>query len=433
MPIILRKSCLALLGFSLILVVLTGCTGGPVPLAALPTLQVAAELPPALASSATADTAAATLTAAGIPPTFTPVPATASPTASPTVLNLRAPTETPRPIPTNTPVTPSPTPTETPTETPPPSSTPIAVLKPFNQYGPYELMHMDAYPRPAGDNGWGMHWIPTVAQEPGVVDRFVAEMVRMHIKWVVFLNDGTEIGQNDYLVDKLVANGIMPVMRLFRSGVLPYDGQVGPMVAHYRARGVYYFQLYNEPNVDDENHQFLSNPNQYAAVWADVAREVVNNGGLPGIGALSPGGSYNHYTFLERTLQAIKANGDEALLAHAWLSVHNYHGLRAFDDPDGFFLFRNYNTIVERELGRSLPMVGTEAGSYADDPNVEKQFISFQYNYMQNAEPYFFAVSYWLLANVEGGGHDNQWEWQTLFRPGYVHPVVTDFFYQRSQ
>ncbi|MCB0010062.1 MAG: hypothetical protein KDE04_26530, partial [Anaerolineales bacterium] len=104
-----------------------------------------------------------------------------------------------------------------------------------------------------------------------------------------------------------------------------------------------------------------------------------------------------------------------------------------FDDPDGFFLFRNYNTIVERELGRSLPMVGTEAGSYADDPNVEKQFISFQYNYMQNAEPYFFAVSYWLLANVEGGGHDNQWEWQTLFRPGYVHPVVTDFFYQRSQ
>ncbi|MCB8987541.1 MAG: hypothetical protein H6661_07320 [Ardenticatenaceae bacterium] len=56
-------------------------------------------------------------------------------------------------------------------------------------------------------------------------------------------------------MDKLVANGIMPVMRLYRNGVLPYDGDVGAMVRHYRARGVYYYQLYNEPNVNDENHQ----------------------------------------------------------------------------------------------------------------------------------------------------------------------------------
>ena len=402
----------------------------------LPTLQPTAGLDDDFfAGDGTGATprSAVALNTAGLPPTFTPAPATASPTASPTVLNLRAATETPLPIPTNTPVTPTATPTNTPTITPMPSQTPVAVLKSFGSYTPYEVMHMDAFPRPANDNGWGMHWIPTVSQEPGVVDQFVNEMVRMHIKWVVFLNDGTDIGRNDYLVDRLVANGIMPVMRLFRSGVLPYDGQVGPMVAHYRARGVFYYQLYNEPNVDGENHQFMSNPNQYAAVWADVARDVINNGGLPGIGALSPGGSYNHYTFLERTLQAIRSNGDEFLLNHAWLSVHNYHGTRAYDDPDGFLLFRNYNTIVERELGRSLPMIGTEAGSYAPDPHIEKEFITFQYGYMAQAEPYFFAHSYWLLANQAGGGHDPQWEWQTLFRPGWVHPAVTDFFYQRSQ
>jgi hypothetical protein len=278
-----------------------------------------------------------------------------------------------------------------------------------------------------------MHWIPTNSQSRGSVDRFVAEAVRMHIKWIVLLNDGTDIGRNDYLVDRLVANGIMPVMRLYRSAVLPYDGDLGRAVRHYRARGVYYFQLYNEPNVDDENQQFLANPNQYAASWAAAAREVIANGGLPGIGALSPGGSYNHYTFLERTLQALIANNDGHLLNHAWLSVHNYHGLRPFDDPDGFFLFRNYDEIVRRTLGRSLAMIGTEAGSYAPDPQVERRFLEFQYTYMRQREPYFLAHSHWLLANLEGGGFDATWEWQSLFRSGFVHPVVGEFFYRNER
>jgi hypothetical protein len=252
----------------------------------------------------------------------------------------------------------------------------------------------------------------------------------MHIRWVVFLNEGTNIGDNDYLVDRLVAVGIMPVMRLYRSALLPYDGNISAMVAHYRAKGVYYYQLYNEPNVNVENNQGFANPNQYAVAWAAAARQVISAGGLPGFGAFSPGGAYNHYDFLDRTLRALKYYGDGHLLNHAWLSVHNYHGTRRFDDPEGFFLFRKYDEIVRSHLGRSLPIIGTEGGSYSPDRSLETQLIVQQYSYMRDSEPYFLAFSYWILANREGGSGDEVWEWQALFQPGFVHPVITDFFYQ---
>lgn len=379
--------------------------------------------------------AAALLTPAGngsVPPTWTAAP---PPSVTPEGLsapaNTPTPSRTPLPIPTNTPFTPPPTFTPGPTPSPDTSVTPERL--PLGAYGPDEVIPLAAFPRPPGDNGWGMHWIPTVKQEPAVVDRFVAEVVRMHIKWVVFLNDGTNVGDNDYLVRRLTANNIMPVMRLYRSTITPYDGDLGAVVRHYRSLGVYYFQLYNEPNVNVENHQGFANPNHYAAVWADAAREVIANGGLPGLGALSPGGAYDHYQFLDRTLRALEYNGDDQLLNRAWLSVHNYHGTRPYDDPDGFLLFRKYDAIVRSHLLRSMPMIGTEGGTYSDSEETVRNFLTYQYTYMRDAEPYFMAFSYWLLANRLGGSHDDRWEYQTLFRDGYVHPVVRDFFYQNSE
>jgi len=368
-----------------------------------------------------------------LPPTFTPAPLITpmngerfKPMAEPTPTTTRAtlPTNTPTSTPTNTP---------TATGTATPEGTPTPVIKAISSYRTSEVIPIEAFPRPRGDNGWGIHWIPTVKQEPGVVDHFINQVNSMHIKWVVFLNDGSNIGDNDYLVDRLVASGIMPVMRIYRDNIRPYDGDLGAMVAHYRQRGVHYFQLYNEPNANEENSQGFANPNQYALAWASAAREVIDNGGLPGIGALSPGGAYNHYTFLARTFQALKWNGDLGLLNHAWLSVHNYHGTRSIDDEDGFLLFRKYDVIVREHLNRSMPMIGTEGGSYHPDPQVEKDLLAVQYAYMRSAEPYFFAFSHWLLANEVGGSHDDNWEWQTLFRKDFIHPLVTDFLYKNRE
>jgi hypothetical protein len=400
-----------------LLITLFFLSGCQVQMMALPTRVPAAVLPQA---------------GSGVPPTWTPSAPQATLTPGPTVVAItREPTNTPAPWPTNTAVPPTRTPT--PTETAVANQPPTPEVKPIDQYDYTEVIPIEAFPVPPGDNGWGMHWIPTVKQDRGTVDRFVAEMVRMNIKWVVFLNDGANIGDNDYLVDRLRANGIMPVMRLYQSTVEPYGGDVGAMVRHYRARGVYYYQIYNEPNVNIENRQGSVNPNRYALAWAITARRVINNGGLPGLGALSPGGEYDHNEFLDRTIRAIIYNGDAHLLNRTWLSVHNYHGTRPLDDPGGFLLFRRYNEIVESHLGRSIPMIGTEGGSYHPDPQIELQLNRHHYVYMRNAEPYLLAYSHWLLANREGGGFDDAWEWQSLFRPGFVHPLVTEFFYQNRR
>lgn len=401
-------------GWLLVLIALAGCQH----------LALARPLP--------TQVAAAEQPADYIPATWTPQPG--MPAATPfTLHSLPSPVPTePRPaIPTVTPYVPPPTATPRPTATPEPTGTPE--LRSLNDYELDEVVPLEAFPRPPGDNGWGIHWIPTVKQEPAVVDRFVAELVRMNIKWLTFLNDGTQIGDNDYLVERLVAHNIMPVMRIYRATVTVHDGDLGAAVRHYRAKGVIYFQLYNEPNVNMENMQGFANPIHYARIWAEAAREVVENGGLPGLGALSPGGAYDHNTFLDRTLRALRANGDDVLLNRTWLSVHNYHGTRPADDPGGFLLFRQYDEIIRAHLHRSLPMIGTEGGSYSDNPEEVKYHLAHQYGYMADAEPYFFAFSYWVLANLEGGSWDPEWEWQTLFRAGYVHPVVTDFFYRRSR
>ena len=410
--------------WALILIALTGCQltvdalANGEPGMPLPTQAIAAMVPP----SATPI----------IPQTYTPLPPTIPLTKAPTIERGTAvATDTAVPLPTYTPVTPSATPTATPTSTPAVFPTATPVIKPINQYAYHEVIPYQAFPVPNNNNGWGMHWIANTSQEHGVIDRFVPELVQMNIKWVIFLNDGTDIRSNDYLVERLVANGIMPVMRLYRSAILPYEGDIVGMVRHYRAKGVYYYQIYNEPNVNIENGQGFANPNQYAIAWAAAARQVISGGGLPGIGAFSPGGAYNHYDFLDRTLRALEYNNDLHLLNHAWLSVHNYHGTRPLDDPDGFFLYRKYDEIVRSHLGRSLPIVGTEAGSYSNDARVERDLIAWQYSYMLNSrEPYYLAFSYWLLTNADGGHWDNRWEWQALFSGGKPHLAVTDFFYR---
>ena len=393
-----------------------------------PTLAIVAEVPTELPPMLPTWTPAADVTViqTALDLGSTPTPSTA--------------TATPLPIPKNTA---TPTPSLTPTETPVPTQTSAwdwefetENLRPWVTYPLDEPLPVLAYPKPPDDNGWGMHWLPTVSQEAWVVDRFVAEMEAMNIKWVVFLNESSDLTGNEYLVQKLVEADMMPVMRIYRDSVLLYDGDVGELVRHYRPKGVYYYQLYNEPNVNIENNQGFANPNHYAQNWAVEARKVVENGGLPGIGALSPGGEYNHLEFTERMLNALIFNGQEDLLNRTWISLHNYHGVRAKDDLGGFLMFREYNRVTRATIGRSLPIIGTEGGSYSDNTDLVIDLASYQYGFMKEAkesDPYYFAITWWLIANKAGGGHDSTWEWQALFQPGYTHPVVHNYFYKNSE
>jgi len=294
---------------------------------------------------------------------------------------------------------------------------PVAAAPALNPTAPLDLA---AFPQPTNNNGRGIHWIPTTQQTPEVVDRFVAEAQRMGIRWVTFLNQGTAIGENDYLVKRLREAGIMPVLRVYTDAGSPIEGDLAGMVRHYRALGVPYFQLYNEPNLKIENGGRDPDVASYLDRWLPAARVVIANGGLPGLGALSPQGDVDDLMFLRETLRQLRQRGADDVLGRTWLSVHNYGA--------DYLRVREYDRIVRAELGRSLPQIGTEAGIYPGpqlDQQEQTRIVADAYAYMKRREPYYLAYTYWIIANGLGGGHDPAWEHQALFRAdGSVHPLV---------
>jgi hypothetical protein len=297
-------------------------------------------------------------------------------------------------------------------------------------------MPLSAFPRPKGDNGRGIHWIPTTQQSHDVIDKFVQEAVDMGIKWVTFLNDGTNITANDYLVRQLTARGIEPIMRVYTDGGAPIEGDLAGLVRHYKPMGVNYYQLYNEPNLRIENQGRAPDPKAYVEKWLPAAKAVIEAGGLPGFGSLSPTpgiapgaaiGDMDDLRFLRESLREIKRRGEVGVLDRSWLSVHNY--------GREYLRFREYDQIIRSELGRSMPVIGTEAGIYPGDTLSQDDAINVvadAYRYLPQREDYYFAYTYWILANESGNGHsDSAWDHQALFN-GNNHSRLVDILKQEA-
>jgi hypothetical protein len=278
-------------------------------------------------------------------------------------------------------------------------------------------MALDAFPRPRNDTGRGIHWAPTTHQTPDEVDRLLAAAQTMHISWITFLNKDVAIGPNDYLVKQAMTRDIEPIMRVYTPHGQPIAGtpdELAAMVRHYRQLGVRYFQLYNEPNNKIENPDGRPDVERYVTQWSDAARVVIMNGGLPGIGALSPGGDVDDLQFLDQTLESLVSRGQLHLLDCAWFSLHNYSFNRPIDyvgDQHSYLSFRLYDALIRQRLGRSLPMIGTEGGTrigVAFDPayppvgpdrHVQLVLDAYRYLNRPEREPYYFAFSYWLIAD----------------------------------
>lgn len=313
------------------------------------------------------------------------------------------------------------------------------------------------YPRPRGDTGRGVHWIPTTGQDASVVDRFADDCARMHVKWVVFLNDRDAIGANDHLVDALVARGIMPIMRIYQSPIDPAPAdRIGKMVAHYTARGCFYYEIFNEPNLYAVEWQGRA-PNDMteaaritAEGWVRLAEAVKAAGGLPAIPNSSPGapdGIRWLYTDWQEAFlrQVMGLRPDGAIFEGCWISVHNYSSDWQGDpETDSHFLLRPVTEAQNAYLrvtgrGTPLPVIATEGGFQAnsDDRDSWQERVSQAYlglfRYVESRKtPYLLASCPWLLANKVAGGHDADWERATWFWDG-GHWAFCDVLAERER
>lgn len=300
--------------------------------------------------------------------------------------------------------------------------------------GPATYVRADAFaplalsslPRPATDNGRGLHWFPTTFQTRDVVDCFVPELAAMNIRWVVVLQgmNDWDVVANDYLIERLIGEGMMPIMRIDRQ-VGPMDLQrLGWIVARYRERGVRYFQIFNEPNADDEwGVETPHSPERFALYWIQAAEVVAANGGLPGLAPVSPQKDDSDFAFFEGALDEVVRLGRFDLANLMWVSVHNYGGLDPSKPNDGFFRYRRYDPIVKKALGGSLPILITEGG--LGDAEHMADVIAPMYQFMsKQREPYLVAFAPWLIGNAVGGGHDSRWESAAWFTGTLAHVIA---------
>lgn len=332
-------------------------------------------------------------------------------------------------------------------------------------------MLLHEYPRPDRDNGRGMHWSAS-PYHPTELDDWIARLKDLHIRWLKVLDDGG--GSSLRLCERLLSEGIMPVVRLYR--LQPNPGHIGGReertLSDLAKAGVRYIETNNEPDLQVE----WSIPRPLAWVdivadnWLHDARKCLDAGALPAVPALSVGTR-------DDLIGAIVARGGRELLeAGAWVAIHNYtinHPLDYPDDdvnqrgqaltPDAYkadggwawdnvpldtinawrwqdknpgntiqddtACFRSFeytNSLVIRALGRPLPMIATEGGvvvGWREDrrypritPAMHEQMTVAMFSFMQSDAPsYFFAVCPWLIANYALGHFSPGWESQAWY------------------
>jgi hypothetical protein len=181
----------------------------------------------------------------------------------------------------------------------------------------------------------GIHWSTHLyGQSDEARSYFVSELTRMNIRWVKLLNDGTEGRDYDDTIDDLVSRGIMPILRIYQQCNTPYDPEaLEALVRHYVAKGVYYYELYNEPNQFGESGGWCQPggvplPDYLAEVWAEAARIIYMAGGYPSLPSFfAPSQKIEGWQddFFYQFFKALREQGNEGVLYFSWAPIHNYH------------------------------------------------------------------------------------------------------------
>lgn len=369
---------------------------------------------------------------AAAPGTVTPTAgapsATASPSGSPgrTSYTLHFPlilqswaAPTPTPQPTATPTL-TPVPTSTPTAAPPrPTNTPAPAgqgnVQPrtITQVSPYQKL--SDYPRPSFDTGYGFHinGSPYPPPLPVMRDRVVPLLKSLGATWVtLWLVDTDWIDWVKLLQD----NGIEVVVR-YQPLSRPHPEFIPKTeeIKKYVDIGVHYFQPGNEPNLVRENP--YGTPEQVAMQWVEASKAIKAAGGIPVLYPMSPGGDIPHREFLTRMFEWMAQNGQLDSLDGAAIAVHNRPHNKPPDhrDSTSFLEYEWVDDLVNQYIGRSLPILGTEAG-YTFGDLIDSNFprIDAELHEQYNLEiidgfssgrwrPALFTQNFWILG---GFGHD---------------------------
>ncbi len=305
---------------------------------------------------------------------------------------------------------------------PQPTRPPTVTITPEN------VARLKTYPRPANDNGRGLHF--DIDLRDSTIALVVPRLLSIGCTW-------TMIYAQDENQAKRAAKGcwdagIMPVVRIGKKVDEPFDPVV--YVTKMKEIGAPpYVQIYNEPGDDREWKKWPGNDKWagiFGARWAQAAIAVYDAGGYPGLQIL---GREEFVTAVD----SVAAQGRTDIWQRAFFSLHNYGANHPpnypydaltnktiFEDDVAVLVFLLYAAWMKEKIGFVLPFMGGEGGwqfgAHEDQryPKVEpplharyhaEMYDWFRTRVISNGEPlpdYLFSVAPWIAG---GWGGDDWW------------------------
>lgn len=333
-------------------------------------------------------------------------------TQTPTRFAIAAATSTA--VPTIVPA--SPTATTVPVET----ITPAPVL-PLRTDLP--ALALRDWPRPANDNGRCVHFLPTGYFSARDFEIQIPRMKDLQMRWVLAIY--SDENQLRLAAPQFKAAGITPVWRRYLRAYQRYyawdrDIQI------LKENGLPpYFQIYNEPDTEEEWDGREVNREQWVPYAVQMAKDVYNAGGYVGIQVLDE-------EWLRVLLKTIKEQKGERLFGRMFFVPHPYgvnHPPNYIEDDVAVLGFRVFADVFQAEIGFVPPFIAGEGGwkyKAGEDnrfPSIDDKlhaqyhvelFRWFLDGKLSDGKPlpdYLFAFCPWILAGpLEGAAWYDSFE-----------------------
>jgi hypothetical protein len=216
---------------------------------------------------------------------------------------------------------------------------------------------IQTWPRPAGDNGRGIHFLQTHQFDAIEAQNQVERLKQLGMHWTLvhYLNH-----------DQLVR--IAPIFQeagitvVWRPFIRPYEtyGSWTEDVNFLRSRGLApYMQLYNEPSLAQEwEDAHLINQEIYLNNLLSAAQDVYDAGGYVGLQFINP-------DWLRLALQGIKAQGMSQIVDRLFFVPHLYglnHPPEYEEDRNGVLGFQAFAQVFQEEINFVPIMIVGEGG-----------------------------------------------------------------------
>ncbi len=287
-------------------------------------------------------------------------------------------------------------------------------------------MRLPEYPRPANDNGLGIHFGLDLRQV--ALETYIPQMVDLKLKWSL-------VPHQDELQLSLAARamasaGIMPVSRF----ICKIDQSILDFVKFVdvlrKLNLPPYIQIFNEPGNPREWKSRTPDMPVFVQRWIQHASAVANAGGFPGLQVQDP-------AELRAVLAALKSAGASSVIDRLWFCPHAYganhppdypydtrnqedhQGATVYEDDATVIGFLQFEPIFRQELGFVPPFIVGEGGwQYrnctdsrysAIDDQLHAQYHLTMYSSFRTGKlptgdvlpDYVFAFCPWLLFGPE--------------------------------